>query len=82
MEDDYVTASAFGDWLYCRRQWWYSRRGKPTLAAPLLDRGSATHAVVALQARRLERLRAVAVWLIVASVACLVLIGLFLLNNR
>ncbi len=82
MEDDYVTASEIGDWLYCRRQWWYARRSEPTLAAPLLERGSATHAAVAVQVRRVERLRTVAVWLIVTSVACLVLIGLFLLNNR
>ncbi len=82
MEDDYVTASEIGDWLYCRRQLWYARRGEPTLAAPLRDRGSTTHVAVAVRVRRVERLRTVAVWLIVASVACLVLIGLFLLNNR
>lgn len=82
MNDDYVTASEIGDWLYCRRQWWYARRGEPTLAAPLRDRGSTTHVAVAVRVRRVERLRTVAVWLIVASVACLVLIGLFLLNNR
>jgi hypothetical protein len=60
----------------------YARRGEPTLAAPLRDRGSTTHVAVAVRVRRVERLRTVAVWLIVASVACLVLIGLFLLNNR
>lgn len=82
MNDDYVTASEIGDWLYCRRQWWYARRREPTLASPLLDRGTAEHEAVTGQVLRTERLRATAVWLIVVSIACLFLLGLLLLGNR
>lgn len=81
MNEDYVTASEIGDWVYCRRSWWYTRRRESTLASPLLDRGTAAHEVVTEQVLGTERLHAVAVWLIVVSATCLLLIGLLLLGS-
>ena len=82
METEWVTASEIGDWAYCRRAWWYARRGEAHDAAPRPATGTAEHAAVARQIARLARQRAFGGWLMVAAIALATLLVALLLVLR
>ena len=82
MDSEWVTASELGDWAYCRRAWWYARRGAERDAAPQLAAGTAGHAAFARQVDRVERWRGLGVGLMVAASVLALLLVILLLVLR
>lgn len=82
MDSEWVTASELGDWSYCRRTWWYVRRGVSRDAASQLAAGTAEHATFARQVARVERRRGLGLGLMAASLALALLLVALLLVLR
>lgn len=81
-DTEWVTASELGDWAYCRRAWWYARQGTARDTGPRLAVGTAGHTVIARQVARIERQRGLAVRLMVAALACAILLVALLVVLR
>ena len=82
MDSEWVTASELGDWAYCRRAWWYARRGAERDAATRLDAGTAAHVTFARQVAQVERRRGLGVGLTAAASALALLLVILLLVLR
>jgi hypothetical protein len=82
MDSEWVTASELGDWAYCRRAWWYARRGVERDATPQLAAGTAGHAAFGRQVDRIERRRGLGLGLMVAALAVALLLAALLLVVR
>ena len=76
MDTKWVTASELGEWAYCRRAWWYARRGAQHTAGPRLAAGTSGHAAIARDVAGIERQRTLGVRLVaVALVLTLLLVA-------
>lgn len=74
MEREWVTASELGEWAYCRRAWWYARRGTARDAAPQVAAGTAEHTAIAREVAQIERQRTGGVRLMVVALALALLL--------
>lgn len=81
-DTEWVTASELGDWAYCRRAWWYTRQGAARDTGSRLAAGTAGHAVIARQVTRIAQQRGLAVRLMVAALACAILLVALLVVLR
>lgn len=82
MDTEQVTASELGDWVYCRRAWWYARQGAPRDATAPLAAGTREHAAITRHVARIERQRGLALRLILAGLGCTLLLVALLLVLR
>jgi len=81
-DTEWVTASELGDWIYCRRAWWYTRQGAARDTDPRLAAGTAGHTVIARQVTRIEQQRGLALRLMVAALASAILLVALLVVLR
>ena len=67
MASDTIRASEVGNYLYCRRSWWYQRQGVRSANTEQLARGDAAHAAYGREAQQAQRLRGLAFVLILIA---------------
>lgn len=81
MADDYISASEIGEYLYCRRAWWFRRQGIPSANQPVMDEGTEEHDRFGRRLTRLATLRKLAWRLLIAGVVILVILIVFRLRQ-
>jgi hypothetical protein len=79
MSKDYISASEISEYLYCRRAWWYRRRGVRSATQLIMDTGTVQHIELATTTRAVEQRRHFAWRLLLAGLV--VLIALLLLRG-
>lgn len=73
MTDDFITASAVAEYLYCQRAWWYRRRGVINANVAVLAEGTEQHEALAEAVRRSEIQRRTARLLLGVGLALLLI---------
>jgi hypothetical protein len=63
-----IRASEIGQFVFCRRAWWYARRGEVPLSSAELEMGSDGHRAHAVRVRSAVRLQATGTVLLVVAV--------------
>lgn len=72
--EEYITASEIGEYLYCQRSWWYKRRGIRADPQGSLKRGNREHEAIFRQVEATERAGVVAQKLLLALLGLLALV--------
>lgn len=71
MSERTIRASELGEFVFCRRAWWYAQSGVPSEARGSQDRGIAWHAGGSRRAMAAEQLAGLGRALIAAGVVLL-----------
>ena len=66
-----IRASEIGNFLYCRRAWWYHKLGKPSKNQPRMDAGSEFHVRHGQQVARASLLRILGSLILLAGILLL-----------
>lgn len=54
MKDDFISASAISEYLYCQRAWWYRLRGIVSTQVERMEQGTAAHQELAEDVQQVE----------------------------
>lgn len=68
-----INASEIGNYVYCRRSWWYALQGIPSENQRSLAEGKTTHQKIGRQIRHVKLIRRVLIALLILLIAALVI---------
>lgn len=68
-----INASEIGNYVYCRRSWWYALQGIPSGNQRSLAEGKATHRKIGRQIRQAKLIRRVLIALLILLIAVLLI---------
>ena len=68
-----INASEIGNYLYCRRSWWYALQGIPSENQQSLADGKVEHQKIGRQIRQVKLIRRVLLVLLILLIAALVI---------
>lgn len=68
-----INASEIGNYVYCRRSWWYALQGIPSENQRSLAEGKTTHQKIGRQIRLVKLIRRVLIALLILLIAALVI---------
>ncbi len=68
-----INASEIGNYIYCRRSWWYAMRGIPSESQRSLAEGTVTHQKIGRQIRQAKLVRRVLIALLILLIAALLI---------